>query len=85
MFGREVRFPYEITVHSSPKAWGFRVLEGPIRLSAILSFTTERDGTRVESELHVPGALGHLLGPLMLSQQRGNYARLKALLEEGRL
>ncbi len=85
MLGREMRFPYEIAVYSAPRTWGFRVLEGPLRLAATLSFTSRGDGTLVESELSIPGALAHLLGPLMLRQQRRNYARLKELLEDGEL
>ena len=83
MLGREMRFPYEIAVYSCPSAWGFRVLEGPLRLSAVLSFAAEPGGTRVASELTIPGVLGRLLGPLMVAQQRRNYARLKELLEGG--
>lgn len=81
MFGRDLRFPYEITVYDPPNAWGFRALEGMIRPAAILSFSQQKDGTLIESELTIPGLLGFLMGPLILSQQRGNYTCLKELLE----
>jgi uncharacterized protein YndB with AHSA1/START domain len=84
LFGREARFPYEITVYNPPHGWGFRVLEGPIRPAAILSFHRQNNGTRVESELTVPGLLGWLFGRALLTQQRRNYARLKELLETGK-
>lgn len=37
LFGRVARFPYEITHFEPPCTWGFCVLEGPVRPSAVLS------------------------------------------------
>ena len=85
LFGREARFPYEITVYNPPHAWGFRALEGPIRPAAVLSFESQNNGTKVKSELMVPGLLGWPFGRALLAQQRRNYARLKELLEAGKL
>ena len=85
MFGREQRFPYEITVFNPPQAWGFRTPAGPIRPSATVTFSSEKSGTLIKSELTTPGPLGFLIGPAMLSQQRRNYVRLKELLESGKL
>jgi hypothetical protein len=81
ILGLELRFPYQITVYSPPRAWGFRVLKGPLRLAAKLTLKSERSGTLIESDLHLPGLLGWLLGRSMLSQQRDNYIRLKSLVE----
>jgi uncharacterized protein YndB with AHSA1/START domain len=81
LFGRTARFPYEISVYEPERRWGFRALEGAIRPAAVLSFNRERDGTRIDSELTIPGVLGFIVGPVMLRQQRRNYVRLKALLE----
>ena len=83
MIGREVGFPYEITVYAPPHRWGFRVLEGPVRLAVVLTFTSCDEGTRIQSTLQVPGVLGPLVGRMLLSQQRRNYARLKMMLEDG--
>ena len=83
MFGREVRFPYEITVYNPPSTWGFRALEGPIRPAAVLSFNSQNGKTLITSELTVPGLLGSFFGRLLVSQQRRNYTQLKALLESG--
>lgn len=81
MFGREVRFPYEISVYESSQRWGFRTLSGAVRPSAIISLSSQKDGPLIQSELTVPGVLGFLLGPMLLSQQRKNYVRLKHSLE----
>jgi len=81
LFGRMVRFPYEITVYDPPRAWGFRALAGPIRPSAVLTLSSHNDGTVIESDLTIPGPLGFLLGWAMLAQQKRNYIRLKELLE----
>ena len=82
MFGREFRFSYEITIYAPPHAWGFRVVEGPVLLSAVLSFTSRDQGTLVQSELQIPGLLGPFVGRALLMQQRRNYARLKRMLED---
>ena len=85
MLGRAVKFPYEITDFDPPHCWGFRVLEGPIRPSAVLLFEASGSGTVVSSQLTIPGLLGWLLGPMMLRQQKRNYQRLKALLEADKI
>jgi uncharacterized protein YndB with AHSA1/START domain len=85
IWGRPVRFPYEITRFEPPRTWGFRALDGPIRPSAVLSFRTSGSGTTVTSQLTIPGVAGWLLGPVMLRQQKRNYRQLKALLETGKL
>ena len=85
MFGREVRFPYEITIYKPPSVWGFLALEGPIRPSAILTFISQNNGTLLKSELTISGLMGVLVGRAMFSQQRKNYARLKELLEADKL
>src|SRR4051812_33902416 len=54
ILGREVRFPYEITVHEPPLRWGFRATSGPVRPSAVLAFETEGSGTRITSTLSIP-------------------------------
>jgi uncharacterized protein YndB with AHSA1/START domain len=61
LFGRVARFPYEITVFAPPRRWGFRALDGPVQPSAVLTFEPIENGTRVSSELTVPGALGWIL------------------------
>ena len=85
LFGRSNRFPYEITHFEPPHKWGFRVLEGPIRPTATLSFRATGPGTTITSELIIPGFLGSLLGPTLLRQQKRNYLKLKALIEAGAL
>ena len=85
ILGRLVRFPYEITAYEPPGRWGFRALNGPVRPAAVLSFIAEGEGTRIESELTVPGLIGRLVGRVLLAQQRRNYARLKQLLEGNEL
>jgi uncharacterized protein YndB with AHSA1/START domain len=84
-FGREVRFPYEITVYEAPGRWGFRALGGPVRPEAVLALEVRDDGTCVTSRLTVPGLLGWLVIGAMLRQQRKNYRTLKQLLETGSL
>jgi len=84
-FGREVRFPYEITVYEAPRRWGFRALGGPVRPQALLTLEAESDGTRVTSRLTVPGLLGGLVIGPMLQQQLKNYQTLKRLLETNSL
>src|SRR4051794_12296465 len=61
MFGREMEFPYEITVYDPPRAWGFRATSGPIRPAATLTFSRHDGETLVQSELTVPGLLGTLV------------------------
>lgn len=85
LFGREVRFPYEITHYEPSHVWGFRALEGPVRPAAVLTFSTQNDGTHIESVLTIPGLLGFLAGRVLLAQQQRNYMRLKELLETGEL
>jgi uncharacterized protein YndB with AHSA1/START domain len=85
IFGRSVRFHYEITHLEPLDSWGFRVLEGPILLSALLRFKSTEVGTSIASQLTISGVVGWLLGPIMLHQQKRNYQRLKALLETRKL
>jgi uncharacterized protein YndB with AHSA1/START domain len=85
MFGREVRFPYEIIAFDPPHKWGFRALAGPVRPSAILNLSSQNGSTLVESELTVPGLLGSFMGRMLLSQQESNYKRLKEMMEAGKL
>jgi uncharacterized protein YndB with AHSA1/START domain len=85
MFGREVRFPYEIIAFDPPHRWGFRALSGPVRPSAILNLSSQNSGTLIESELNVPGLLGGFMGRMLLSQQEKNYKRLKEMLEDDKL
>jgi|SRR6185369_15066060 len=81
MLGREIRFPYEITVYEPPARWGFRAIGGPIRPEAVIELHADNEGTRVESKLTVRGALGWLVIGSMVRQQQRNYAELKRLLE----
>jgi hypothetical protein len=85
IFGRSVRFHYEITHFELPHSWGFRVLEGPLLLSALLHFKSTGVGTSIASQLTIPGIAGRLLGPIMLHQQKHNYQRLRVLLETRKL
>jgi uncharacterized protein YndB with AHSA1/START domain len=85
MFGRSIKFPYEITRFEPPKVWGFRALAGPIRPSAVLFFKSTKSRTIITSHLTIPAPAGWLLGPWMLLQQKRNYRTLKALLEAGKL
>ncbi|HUI80895.1 MAG TPA: SRPBCC family protein [Bryobacteraceae bacterium] len=85
VFGRVARFPYEITHCDPPNVWGFRVLDGPIRPAAVLSFKNAQSGTIITSQLTIPGLAGWLLGLVMLRQQKRNYQGLKRLLEAGKL
>jgi hypothetical protein len=85
MFGRSIKFPYEITRFERPKVWGFRALEGPIRPSAVLCFERTHSGTTISSHLTISGPAGWLLGPFLLKQQKRNYRKLKTLLEAGKL
>ncbi len=85
MFGREVRFPYEITVYDPPSGWGFRALEGPVRPSATVSLTSQNTGTLLKSDLTVNGLMGIFVGRALFAQQKKNYTRLKELLETDKL
>ena len=81
LFGREFRFPWEITAFEPSRRWGFRALGGPMRPQALLDFESDAHGTQVTSTLTVAGVLGWLaIGPLY-RQQLKNYLALKKLLE----
>lgn len=85
IFGRAVKFPYQIAHFEPPKVWGFRAVGGPIRPSAALYFQSTPLGTLITSHLTVPGPAGWLFGPAMLRQQKSNYRMLKMLLEDGNI
>jgi len=81
LFGREVRFPWEITVYEPWRRWGFRALGGPIRPQAVVDLVPEGDGTRINSTLTIPGPLGWLAIAPLFRQQKKNYHALKQWLE----
>ncbi len=85
LFGREFRFPWEITVYDPPRRWGFRALGGPVRPQALLELEPDAEGTRVTNTLTIPGPLGWLaIGPLH-RQQQIDHRVLKQRLESAAL
>jgi len=81
---------YEVTEHSPPRTFGFRGVDGPIRVVGHGSVEPVGDGSRsrVTIELDFEGhGFGKLLRPLVLRQARKqvpqDQQRLKERLESG--
>jgi uncharacterized protein YndB with AHSA1/START domain len=85
MFGREMRGTFEVTKVDPPHAIGIRAISGPIRPINHMTFSSENDGTLLESETTIPGLMGVLMGRMVTSQQQRNLQTLKELLEAGKL
>ena len=88
--GREQTMTYEVTEHSPPRTFGFRGVDGPIRVVGHGSVEPVGDGSRsrVTIELDFEGhGFGKLLRPLVIRQARKqvpqDQQRLKERLESG--
>ena len=85
MFGREMRGTFEVIKVDPPHAIGIHFISGPMRPTNHMTFSSENDGTLLESETTIPGLMGVLMGRMVISQQQRNLQTLKELLEAGKL
>jgi carbon monoxide dehydrogenase subunit G len=88
LMGKRIEQTLEVTVFDPPERLAFEVVEGPLALRVSHELTDVEDGTRI----HVvgegdPGPLFRFASPIVArlveSQSKGDFARLKQLLEEG--
>jgi uncharacterized membrane protein len=91
MGSREMTITYEVTEHDPPRAFGFRGIDGPVRVLGKGTVDPVGDGS--SSRLHLEldftghGLMGKLFAPMAHSQAAKqvpvDHARLKERLEGG--
>lgn len=88
VLGRRVKSQMQITAYEPYRRYGVRGLAGPVPYTFISSFEPVSEGTRITIMLElqprgVTRLASRLLGCMLASQLRADFARLQRLMEDG--